>query len=95
MTPKSPSKIDAPARIFRTEEELAAMMPLAESLALEDTLQPLQAVLARGSESMRWLERHRAGEPIDRIIATEAMAMEARDAALWEQLATDHAHALG
>jgi len=48
-----------------------------------------------GSESLRWLDRHRAGEPIDRIIATEAMAMEARDGALWAELVTDHAHALG
>jgi hypothetical protein len=41
------------------------------------------------------MKRHRAGEPIARILATEAMAMEARDAALWEQLTTDHVHSLG
>jgi predicted glutamate--cysteine ligase len=77
------------------EEELAVMAPLAENLDLGATLEPLKAVLALGSESMRWLERQRAGEPIDRIMATEAMAMEARDAALWAELATDHVHALG
>jgi hypothetical protein len=71
------------------------MAPLAENLNLGATLEPLNAVLALGSESMRWLDRHRAGEPIDRIIATEAMAMEARDSALWAELTTDHAHALG
>jgi predicted glutamate--cysteine ligase len=76
-------------------EELEAMAPLAENLNLGATLEPLNAVLALGSESMRWLDRHRAGEPIDRIIATEAMAMEARDSALWAELTTDHAHALG
>jgi predicted glutamate--cysteine ligase len=76
-------------------EELEAMAPLAENLNLGATLEPLQAALALGSESMRWLDRHRAGEPIDRIIATEAMAMEARDSALWAELSTDHAHALG
>ncbi|MFM7235540.1 MAG: glutamate--cysteine ligase [Cyanobium sp.] len=77
------------------QEELAAMMPLAKQLDLDATLEPLNAVLDMGSESMCWLDRHRAGEPIDRIIATEAMAMEARDLALWAQLATDRAHALG
>lgn len=77
------------------EEELAAMAPLAQKLALGPTLEPLKAVLRLGSESIRWLERHRAGEPIDRILATEAMAMEARDASLWAQFATDHAHSLG
>lgn len=77
------------------QEELAAMTPLAKQLDLDATLEPLNAVLDVGSESMRWLDRHRAGEPIDRIIATEAMAMEARDLALWAQLATDRAHALG
>lgn len=76
-------------------EELAAMAPLAETLNLGATLEPLHDVLASGSESMRWLDRHRAGEPIDRIIATEAMAMEARDSALWAELSTDRAHALG
>jgi len=76
-------------------EELAAMAPLAENLDLGATLEPLQAVIELGSESLRWLDRHRAGEPIDRIIATEAMAMEARDGALWAELVTDHAHALG
>lgn len=77
------------------QEELAAMTPLAKQLDLDATLEPLNAVLDMGSESMRWLDRHRAGEPIDRIIATEAMAMEARDLALWAQLATDRAPALG
>jgi predicted glutamate--cysteine ligase len=76
-------------------EELEAMAPLAETLALEEVLQPLKEVLALGSESMRWLDRQRAGEPIDRIVATEAMAMEARDGALWAGLATDHAPSLG
>lgn len=77
------------------QEELETMIPLANTLGLDATLEPLRAVLAMGSESIRWLERHQAGEPIERIIATEAMAMEARDAALWAQLATDHVHALG
>jgi len=75
--------------------ELAAMADLAETLDLVATLKPLSDVLDLGTESMRWLERHRAGEPIDRIIATEAMAMEARDGALWAGLATDHAPSLG
>jgi predicted glutamate--cysteine ligase len=77
------------------EEELEAMASLAERLGLRAILEPLTAVLAEGSESIRWLMRQRAGEPIGRILATEAMAMEARDAALWEQLTTDHAHTLG
>jgi predicted glutamate--cysteine ligase len=76
-------------------EELAAMAPLAERLGLASTLEPLTSVLAEGSESIRWMKRHRAGEPIARILATEAMAMEARDSALWEQLTTDHVHSLG
>jgi predicted glutamate--cysteine ligase len=77
------------------EEELAAMGPMAQRLGLEATLEPLRLVLDQGSESIRWLKRLRAGEPIARIIATEAMAMEARDSAIWEQLTTDHAHSLG
>jgi predicted glutamate--cysteine ligase len=77
------------------EEERQAMAPLAEHLGLTSILEPLTAVLAEGSESIRWLKRQRAGEPIARILATEAMAMEARDAVLWEQLTTDHAHTLG
>lgn len=76
-------------------EELEAMAPLAQRLGLGPTLTPLTTVLSEGSESVRWLRRHRAGEPIARILATEAMAMEARDAALWEQLTTDHVHSLG
>ncbi|MFN9630010.1 MAG: glutamate--cysteine ligase [Cyanobacteriota bacterium] len=77
------------------EEELVAMGPLAQRLGLDATLKPLRLVLDAGSESIRWLRRLRAGEPIARIIATEAMAMEARDFAIWEQLTTDHAHSLG
>jgi predicted glutamate--cysteine ligase len=77
------------------EEELAAMGPMAQRLGLAATLEPLRLVLDQGSESIRWLKRLRAGEPIARIIATEAMAMEARDSAIWEQLTTDHAHSLG
>lgn len=76
------------------EEELAAMAPLAKRLALGPILEPLKSVLAEGSESIRWLERYRAGESIARIIATEAMAMEARDTELWERLATDRVHSL-
>lgn len=77
------------------KQELEAMAPLAQDLGLGPTLKPLYEVLELGSESLRWQQRQRAGEPIDRIIATEAMAMEARDAAIWAQLATDHAHLLG
>jgi predicted glutamate--cysteine ligase len=76
-------------------EECAAMAPLAEQLGLGPILEPLASVLDEGSESIRWIKRHRAGEPIARILATEAMAMEARDTALWEQLTTDHVHSLG
>jgi gamma-glutamyl:cysteine ligase YbdK (ATP-grasp superfamily) len=68
---------------------------MAQRLGLAATLEPLRLVLDQGSESIRWLKRLRAGEPIARIIATEAMAMEARDSAIWEQLTTDHAHSLG
>ncbi|MEB3259155.1 MAG: glutamate--cysteine ligase [Cyanobacteriota bacterium] len=76
-------------------DELDAMAPLAERLGLRSILEPLTRVLAEGSESIRWRKRQCAGEPIARILATEAMAMEARDAALWEQLTTDHVHSLG
>ena len=71
------------------------MAPLAEQLGLSPILEPLATVLEEGSESLLWLKRHGAGEPMDRILATEAMAMEARDMALWEQLTTDHVHSLG
>jgi predicted glutamate--cysteine ligase len=82
------------ARTWLTDE-LDAMAPLAERLGLRSILEPLTTVLAEGSESIRWRRRQRAGEPIARILATEAMAMEARDSALWEQLTTDHVHSLG
>jgi predicted glutamate--cysteine ligase len=76
-------------------EECAAMAPVAERLGLAPLLEPLASVLEEGSESIRWMKRHCAGEPVARILATEAMAMEARDTALWEQLTTDHVHSLG
>jgi predicted glutamate--cysteine ligase len=77
------------------EEELAAMAPLAETLALGPTLEPLRSVLDSGSVSIRWLKRQLAGEPISHILATEATAMEARDAVLWTQLTTNPVHSLG
>jgi predicted glutamate--cysteine ligase len=77
------------------EEELAAMAPLAETLGLGSTLEPLRSILALGSESIRWLGRQLGGEPISHILATEATAMEARDAVLWTQLTTNPVHSLG
>jgi predicted glutamate--cysteine ligase len=77
------------------EAELTTMAPLAESLGLGSTLEPLRDVLASGSESIRWLKRQLAGESIPHILATEATAMEARDAVLWTHLTTNPVHSLG
>jgi predicted glutamate--cysteine ligase len=75
--------------------ELRAMAPLADDLALSDTLAPLERLLQEGNQALCWLELHRSGRTIGSILAAEAAAMEAQETALAAWLATDAPHALG
>jgi predicted glutamate--cysteine ligase len=62
--------------------ELAALQPLAASQQLDAVLAPLQAIVEGGNQAMRWLARHRNGETIAAIVASDAAAMAAREQAL-------------
>jgi len=75
--------------------ELESLAPLAKSLGLENLLPPLEMLLTRGNTAMRWLALLRTGQPVAEIVAAEAAALEARETALEECLATDPALALG
>ncbi|MCS5699048.1 glutamate--cysteine ligase [Cyanobium sp. FGCU-52] len=75
--------------------ELDHLTPLAADLGLTATLAPLADVLARGNEAMVWLARHRNGESVAAIVASEAAALAEREQALEAWLATDTSHALG
>lgn len=58
---------------------LESMAPLAEELELTERLMPLQTVLEQGNQAMRWLGRHRAGESISAILATEVTTMDSQE----------------
>ncbi|MFM7086238.1 MAG: glutamate--cysteine ligase [Cyanobium sp.] len=77
------------------EQELNAMAPLAAELGLEAALAPLRPLLERGNQAMQWLERHRCGESIAAIVASEAEQLAAQESRLTAWLATDAANALG
>ena len=57
------------------------MAPLATELQLTAWLEPLQVVLERGNQAMRWLERHKGGETISAILASEIAAMAQQEQA--------------
>jgi len=63
-------------------QQLEAMAPLAAELGLIPWLEPLRAVLERGNQAMRWLERHQAGDSISAILASECTAMASQEAPL-------------
>jgi predicted glutamate--cysteine ligase len=99
------SSLEAELRLWKTgapilardwiAAELESMAPLAQSLGLENLLQPLEMLLTRGNTAMRWLALQRTGQPVAEIVAAEAAALEARETSLEACLATDPAHALG
>ena len=61
------------------EASLAELNPLAQRQGLVCSLEPLAEVLRHGNQAMRWLARHRAGEPIAAILAEEVAAMAAQE----------------
>jgi predicted glutamate--cysteine ligase len=75
--------------------ELEAMAPLASERGLDRWLAPLEELLTRGNQAMRWLARHGRGESIGAIIGSEAVALETREKELDAWLATEAAQALG
>ncbi|MEB3202223.1 MAG: glutamate--cysteine ligase [Synechococcus sp.] len=70
-------------------EELAALAPLASELGLDNQLAPLEIVLDRGNQAMRWLAGHQAGIPISQLISLEIAAMASQELELLEAIATD------
>ena len=58
---------------------LHAMAPLAAELGLTPLLNTLEPVLEHGNQAMRWLQRHRGGEPVGTIVAADALALAARE----------------
>ena len=61
---------------------LEEVTPLADELGLTSVLAPLQRLLEEGSQAMRWLRRHQAGEAIAAIVASDAAALARREEAL-------------
>lgn len=77
------------------ERELADLAPLAAERGLATALQPLETLLERGNQAMRWLERHRRGESIAAIVASATAELAEREMQLTAWLATDASRALG
>ena len=77
------------------ELELADLAPLAAERGLATALQPLETLLERGNQAMRWLERHRRGESIAAIVASATAELAEREMQLTAWLATDASRALG
>jgi len=77
------------------DRELKSLGPMAAQLGLGPRLAPLAEVLGRGNTAMRWLALHRAGQPVEEIIATAAIELQRREESLRASLATDPSHALG
>jgi predicted glutamate--cysteine ligase len=77
------------------EQELADLAPLAAERGLATALQPLETLLERGNQAMRWLERHRRGEAIAGIVAGAAAELAERETQLTAWLATEASRALG
>lgn len=77
------------------EQELMELAPLAAELGLSTALSPLETLLERGNQAMRWQERHRRGESIAAIVASDAAELAEREEQLTAWLATDASHALG
>ena len=64
------------------QQQLDDLAPLAADLELTPWLQPLHAVLERGNQAMRWLQRHGSGESISAILSTEIEAMAQQELAI-------------
>ena len=64
------------------QQQLDDLAPLAADLELTPWLEPLHAVLERGNQAMRWLQRHGSGESISAILSTEIEAMAQQELAI-------------
>ena len=64
------------------EALLQELEPLAQELQLSAVLAPLEGLLRNGNQAMRWLARHRGGEAIADIVASDAAALALREEAL-------------
>ncbi|KMM16616.1 glutamate--cysteine ligase, partial [Synechococcus sp. GFB01] len=67
---------------------LETMAPLAAELGLTQLLVELESVLEHGNQAIDWLRRHRAGEAVGAIVASDAAALAKREAQL-AKLVTD------
>ncbi len=67
-----------------------SVAPLAQTLGLEQQLEPIQQVLTQGNQAMRWLKAIEAGSTIHEALQTGITEM-----ARQEQLNTEQDHALG
>jgi predicted glutamate--cysteine ligase len=76
-----------PARQW-LRSNLETMAPLAAELGLSQLLVELDPVLEHGNQAIDWLRRHRAGEAVDAIVASDAAALAQREAEL-AKLVTD------
>jgi len=99
------SSLDAHLRHWRTGEtiqarqwiaaELREMAPLAAELGLRQVLEPLETVLSKGNQAIRWLAEHAAGAPVGAIISREAARLEAQEHRLEAWLTNEAIHVLG
>ena len=99
------SSLDAHLRHWRTGEtiqarqwiaaELREMAPLAAELGLRQVLEPLETVLSKGNQAIRWLAEHGAGAPVGAIISREAARLEAQEHRLEAWLTNEAIHVLG
>jgi predicted glutamate--cysteine ligase len=99
------SSLDAHLRHWRTGEtiqarqwiaaELRDMAPLAAELGLRQVLEPLETVLSKGNQAIRWLAEHGAGAPVGAIISREAARLEAQEHRLEAWLTNEAIHVLG
>ena len=94
------SSLDADLRHWRDGRSLSArswisdlcssVMPLAQTLGLEQRLEPIHQVLTDGNQAMRWLAAIEAGSSIP-----EAIQAGIAEMAQQEQVNSELAHALG
>lgn len=97
--------LEAPLHHWRDGQEIVArdwiaalleeVRPLAAELGLSPWLEPLQAVMQHGNQTMLWLEQHRQGSSIAALMAEGALQMERQEQQLSAPLATEAGGPLG
>lgn len=58
------------------EELIESVAPLADELGLTGQLQPLESVLAKGNQAMRWLQGIHAGRSIESVLSDSIETMQ-------------------